>query len=442
MLSEEADRRPQLLASRSFAAGNVLYCYVEVYGAAKDRATGAPRVTQGYALLDASGKARLQEAASPLTLGGGGQMARSIAIPLARIAPGEYELVLSFRDEVGGSAKELREPFSVSHPSRPNLGLYADLVRTYLEGDTQHALSRLIQWSPEHLGELATKLVQKEDETWRRAALLMHTELALYLWGHGRGPEAADHIAIGRALLKQVTPSDLHRDWLLLLAYARQSEGFAGLALEPFAECTRLYPNAAEAWLGAGTAHEYTAYPDGFGGTQVPVPPREAAQEAERCYREAVRLDPTLTEARLRLGRVLQRTGRPEEAEQEFSNAVETSRDAYLTALTHLFWGQLQEARGSVTEATQHYRAALDADRACQPAALALSHLLRNSGHAREAAETLASELRATEGGKRSPWLEYHLGLGRRYRPALAALRQGLPAIAEQGLPTVSESAP
>ena len=202
-------------------------------------------------------------------------------------------------------------------------------------------------------------------------------------------------------------------------------------ALPFFTECAPLHPDAADAWLGAGTAHEYTAYPDGFGGTPVALPSRKAAAEAERCYREAARLNPRLAEARLRLGRVLRLAGALEEAELELKAAVDSSENGNLTALAHLFWGESREARGDFVAAIQHYRAALEADPDCQPAALALSHALSRSGRPREASESLTPTLTATEATSHSPWREYHLGLGRRYGAALAGLHEGLPVMAE-----------
>ncbi|HYN02747.1 MAG TPA: tetratricopeptide repeat protein, partial [Vicinamibacteria bacterium] len=223
----------------------------------------------------------------------------------------------------------------------------------------------------------------------------------------------------------------LHREWLLTLGYFHEASAFLATALPFFTECARLHPDAADAWLGAGTAYEYSAYPDGFGGTPVALPSRKAAEEAERCYREAARLEPRLAEARLRLGRVLRLAGAFDEAELELRAAVDSSEEGDLTALAQLFWGESREARGDLDGAMAHYQAALDADRDCQPAALALSHALRRSGRPREARDSLTPALTAAEATRHSPWREYHLGLGRRYGAALAGLHEGLPVMAE-----------
>jgi len=42
-----------------------------------------------------------------------GKLSRIIGTPLGNAAPGEYELVLSFKDQVSGKTLEVREPFTV-----------------------------------------------------------------------------------------------------------------------------------------------------------------------------------------------------------------------------------------------------------------------------------------------------------------------------------------
>ena len=42
-----------------------------------------------------------------------GKLSRIIGSPLGDAAPGDYELVLTFQDEVSGKTLEVREPFTV-----------------------------------------------------------------------------------------------------------------------------------------------------------------------------------------------------------------------------------------------------------------------------------------------------------------------------------------
>jgi len=158
--------------------------------------------------------------------------------------------------------------------------------------------------------------------------------------------------------------------------------------------------------------YEIAAFTDGFDFGALPT--YEAAKQAERCFRKAVRLDPSLAEARLRLGRVLRAAGQLDEAEKEFAAAVKVSTEGRLTAMAHVFWGGARDAGGDLAGAVRHYRAALAAEHESQTAALALSEALYRSGHRRRATESLESVLSASRSTEISPWLAYHLGFGRR----------------------------
>jgi tetratricopeptide (TPR) repeat protein len=135
-----------------------------------------------------------------------------------------------------------------------------------------------------------------------------------------------------------------------------------------------------------------------------------------------------LTEARLRLARVLQRTGRVEEAVSQLSLVVESSPDPTLRALAHLFWGEIAETRGSADEATEHYRAALAADRDLQAAALALAQIL----HRREGRQAALDALRPAlgDGEGTSPLLAYRRGPRRLSPSLLGEMRSRLRAMA------------
>jgi tetratricopeptide (TPR) repeat protein len=244
---------------------------------------------------------------------------------------------------------------------------------------------------------------------------MLHTALAFRLWGNARGPEAEAQLAIARAALGKDTAPELHRDWLLTLGYYRLAAASPSTALPFFEECERLFPAAAEAWLGAGICHELAGFADGFALSEMPA--RSAAGQAERCYRQAARLEPALTEARLRLGRVLLLTGALDEAEKELAAAAEDPTEPRLAAFAHVFLGAAREARADLPGAINHYRAAVAADRECQTAGFALSEALNRSGGHRAAAEALAAALEATRSNGISAWHAYHVGSIRRRAP-------------------------
>lgn len=407
---EERGSPPQMLVTRSFVAGSPLYCYLEVYNAAKAKGGTGPRISLGYAVIDARGKTKKTQAASLLAPGPTGTPTRLEAIPLSGMPPGPYELRLTVRDETSGQQQELREPFVLRRPSRPDLPIYLELLHAYLAGDVGRASAGVMEWRPQDLEKLAGSL-PREDVTLRKAALMLHTAIAFRLWGNARALEADAQIAIGRAVLAGEAPPELHRDWLLALGSYQLAAASPVKALAFFEECTRLFPAAAEAWLGAGICHELTAFPDGF--AFAALPDHDNGKSAERSYREAKRLDPRLAEARLRLGRVLSLAQSYEEAETELAAAVEASSDRPQAALAQVHWGVVRDARGDLLGAVSHYEAALAADPESQTAALALSEALHRRGDHRQAAECLTSVIRASRSARISPWHAYHLGHGR-----------------------------
>jgi VWFA-related protein len=106
--------RPVLQVRRTFRPGSVLYCQFAVYGAAKDATSLMPRVTAGYQIRRADGAVFKRADATTIKPTSLGALLRLHGISLAAATPGDYELVLTVRDEVAGRAVELSEPFAVT----------------------------------------------------------------------------------------------------------------------------------------------------------------------------------------------------------------------------------------------------------------------------------------------------------------------------------------
>jgi hypothetical protein len=106
--------QPTLLARRAFASGAMLLARFEVYGAAKEKGSGMPRVTSGYEIRRTDGTVVTHVDPTPIQPTSLGQLMRLVGTKLDGSPPGDYEMVLSFRDEVAGKTLEVREPFSVT----------------------------------------------------------------------------------------------------------------------------------------------------------------------------------------------------------------------------------------------------------------------------------------------------------------------------------------
>jgi tetratricopeptide (TPR) repeat protein len=302
---------------------------------------------------------------------------------------------------------------------------YHDMLRRAADApETEvETLHTLANWRKSDLDELARGL--DPSLQLHRAAIVVHTETALALRAGGEPAPGFVHLEMARAIaarLEQDTP--FRQAWLLAIGAEMVARSDAPLALDLFVECRTAFPKAAEAWLGAGAVYEWSAFPDGLGGPRVLGRSSALARDAERAYRAALALDPSLAEARVRLGRVLQRLGRGDEAQRELERAARDSQDAAMRGLAHLFLGQIRERRGDAGGAIREYRAALTAVPSLQPAAIALSALLAGRGERDEAIAALREPLRAGAPDEMPLWLAYRLGSPSRAKQAFTRLRE------------------
>ncbi len=111
--------KPVVVARRTFSAGSTLFCQFAVYGAARDAASGTPRVSGAWTLRRADGTVVRSAPPQPLAPASDGALIRLYGISLANLEAGDYALQIDVRDELGVRAVEAREPFTVE----PALGI-------------------------------------------------------------------------------------------------------------------------------------------------------------------------------------------------------------------------------------------------------------------------------------------------------------------------------
>jgi hypothetical protein len=113
-----ADGQPEMprpLARREFPQGEQLLCKIDVLNARKDITTGMPRVLQGYQLRGPDGSVMIDLPPSEIQPTSIGALSRLFGFRLAT-PPGDYEIVMSVKDELSGQELEIREPFKVTDP--------------------------------------------------------------------------------------------------------------------------------------------------------------------------------------------------------------------------------------------------------------------------------------------------------------------------------------
>jgi hypothetical protein len=111
--------RLAILARREFSQGASLFCQFEVYRAVKEEKSGMPRVSMGYEVRRSDGTVLTRDAPTVIRPASDGALSRMVGIPLESATPGDYELVMRFRDEFSGETREIREPFHVTASAAP-----------------------------------------------------------------------------------------------------------------------------------------------------------------------------------------------------------------------------------------------------------------------------------------------------------------------------------
>jgi VWFA-related protein len=126
-------------ATRLFGSDRTLFCQYELFGYAGMGLSGVARVRGGYTVEDASGQTVVSEAPTAITTDGS-RVVRRLALPLASLPPGRYELALQVEDQLAGRTFAAHESFAVEAPAVPAL-VPADDPRVRIAGrvDRSHA---------------------------------------------------------------------------------------------------------------------------------------------------------------------------------------------------------------------------------------------------------------------------------------------------------------
>ena len=130
---------------------------------------------------------------------------------------------------------------------------------------------------------------------------------------------------------------------------------------------------------------------------------------AERLLRAALRLDPSLAEARVRLGRVLGLRNRHADALDELQQVASSpSASLRLRFLAHLFSGQSLQSTGRRSDAIRAFTAAAELYPDVQSSRLARSQAIRDAGHLTKSVEILTTLQGPNSSGFQDPWHVYH----------------------------------
>ncbi len=178
--------------------------------------------------------------------------------------------------------------------------------------------------------------------------------------------------------------------------------------------------------LGAPPVQDYvrvTVLPNGLLIRGIESP-QSHFRRAESLLRQALAADPALIEASLRLGRVLTRLEKYDEALSHLRTAMTGSDDRATVYYAHLFAGDANHALGRLDEARRQYEQAIGIYPDSQAARLALGSVLRAIGDRPAALSAIDPMLRTpARGPDDDPWWEYYAGDGAKVGRLLAELR-------------------
>ncbi len=346
-----------------------------------------------------------------------------------------------------------------TEPSLP----YPALVLQYASGERHVAVAALCKW-PDHRVEDEIGAVKEsfrecaseagdaraggpacDPETVLPglslpAALMLHTDAARV----AAFPEVHDDasLALAELLARLPSLSGFSERWFSMRARLARSENEWQQATAWAERGVASFPRSAPLWLLLGSIRETL-------GTQAassrsdktlfaadPLAarsrltrrgrPRTHLARAERALRAALRLDPALAEARLRLARIAWWRGDLAAARTELRPLLLAGpKDDRATFLAHLFLGRIQEDSGEPREALASYQAAMALDPECQSARIARSFVLRRLGDSAAARAELDTALgRARTRVRPDPYWLYLAPAADAAARDLAALRR------------------
>jgi tetratricopeptide (TPR) repeat protein len=270
---------------------------------------------------------------------------------------------------------------------------------------------------------IVSRAVAPGDIEWRDvdAAVLVHTATARVMAESARTDTAERHLHAAATLVEwrhdldrvrtkwgaaPVDPGMNRRDWLLFTLGAfmqlRECDAVSFLA----DRAAEWYPKDAQVQLAAGAVDELCA------GLEATKRQRQLLNQAATRFRAALRADPSVLEAGLRLAQILAAQRDFGNADYQFERVLAGNPDRRLTYLANLFMGAELERRYRPADAIARYRLAVAADANPQAARVALAFALQQAGRADEALRAIEPSLRPGQPRETlvDPFLLYRYG--------------------------------
>lgn len=314
-------------------------------------------------------------------------------------------------------------------------------VRTHQPGQLDAAAFGQAVLTSQALSDMVAgferQVVKKKDWTERietaKRAVLLHTDIAVdaarigHLDEMNESLRASLHLGaamelVGYLQMQQArkTRDPFAANWWLAVAALLGEHREPVSAILFMRRALVQVPGDAAMLLMAGALRELLASPlvlvdsESEAGEELKAwrgTPAGNLHEAERLYREALEADPAMTEARLRLGRVLEQQGRYDAALGELGAVADAQAPRAIRYYRDLFAGEASEGLRRDEAARDAYNRALALYPGAQAAHLALARLERKVGDRESERDAVLRVVELPESGRirDDPWQDYYV---------------------------------
>ena len=314
--------------------------------------------------------------------------------------------------------------------ARPAPEAFADLFAQYRSGNAEAAVDAFAKWSPARVDADAVLPDGVSDARSLAALAVLHTEagmrnhtyglfeadvpreLFLGFWGLEDVFEVHSFTAY-RLIRDLAARAKKTRDEQLLTFCRRWYIVSVSYCMRWDRQCDDQLVERGEHDLDGEDDAEYLlllgAREEGWLRHRDDAPKGPAlGQYARWALKKALDLDPSLVEARMRLGRLYHMAGEDRDAQRELEQALAEARRGghlFATHMAALTLGELHEEAGRMDRAIEFYRAAVESYPRGHTAAVALGQALVRTGQAAEG-WSIARQMFATEGAEREAALD------------------------------------
>ena len=306
---------------------------------------------------------------------------------------------------------QVSTPSPAAEPSDPLFATYLDALESYREGDFIRAAEAVSLLRPEEIYTMGTLLLADErtDVEWKAAAML-HTECVVTLPQRAQNRiqlarRNAQHLELAKrysqAIADPSSRSNFQKRWHLAVGYYYlgdfQSTGTTAI----LSSGLQSFPFDPDLLFALGSYYE------AWGALRGE---RQAFVDAETIYRTLAETKAPPPEIDVRLGHVLLRLGRVEEAEAYLKRSTLDGVESDATLAAWLLLGEAARENGELRASEEAFAAAWKIDPACQACAAALVAAYERGGELDAASRFAADWLTSSAADGHDGWWRFLLG--------------------------------